>query len=332
MNVQGYLNEDGLVMLALCSSFGINNLGRDVSLEPFTPTEWNQLERKLAWCSLKNPSSLNGLSVEQLTKYLSIVPQEAERIVQLLQRAGRLALGLEYLFSQGIWAVSRRDNLYPKRLRETLKHHAPTVLFGAGQPSLLDKTGIAVVGSRNIDQPGAAFARTVGQRIAEANLTVVSGGARGSDRIAMDGAMDAEGTAIGILADSLEATIRKSDVREMLLGERLLLLTPYSPTAGFSVGAAMGRNKLIYALAEFAIVVSSDFQTGGTWAGALEAFKGGWCSVFVRAGENVPKGNRELMKLGAVPFAEAELDNTEDLLTWLRKMSPPQSTELDLFG
>src|SRR5207237_5107128 len=125
------------------------------------------------------------------------------------------------------------------------------------------------------------------------------GGARGTDRIAMDGAMEAEGTAIGALADSLEATIRKSDVRELLLDGRLLLLTPYAPTAGFSIGGAMGRNKVIYGLSEFAVVVSSEVNSGGTWAGAVEALKANWCPVFARDGSGIPEGNRALIKRGA---------------------------------
>jgi predicted Rossmann fold nucleotide-binding protein DprA/Smf involved in DNA uptake len=35
----------------------------------------------------------------------------------------------------------------------------------------------------------------------------------------------------------------------------------------------MGRNKLIYGLADFGVVVSSDYKTGGTWSGAVEALK-----------------------------------------------------------
>src|SRR5207302_8594164 len=159
--------------------------------------------------------------------------------------------------------------------------------------------GIAVVGSRNIDETGAAFARKVGHKVAAARSCLVSGGARGTDRIAMDGAMEADGVAAGALADSLESTVRKSDVRELLLDGRLVLVTPYAPTAGFSVGAAMGRNKVIYGLAEFGVVVSSDYQTGGTWAGAVEALKAGWCPVLARDGDGVPRGNKELLKLGA---------------------------------
>jgi predicted Rossmann fold nucleotide-binding protein DprA/Smf involved in DNA uptake len=93
----------------------------------------------------------------------------------------------------------------------------------------------------------------------------------------MQAALEADGIAFGALADSLERTARQADVREFVSDGKLILLTPYAPTAGFSVGAAMGRNKLIYGLGEFAIVVSSDHETGGTWAGAVEALKANWC-------------------------------------------------------
>jgi DNA processing protein len=51
---------------------------------------------------------------------------------------------------------------------------------------------------------------------------------------------------------------------------QLVLVSPYDPGAGFNVGNAMQRNKLIYALADAALVVNSDFEKGGTWTGAVE--------------------------------------------------------------
>jgi DNA processing protein len=192
----------------------------------------------------------------------------------------------------------------------------------------LSKGGVAVIGSRNIDEAGAAFAREVGRRAAAARLPVVSGGARGTDRLAMEGALEAGGVALGVLADSLERTVRQPDLRQLLLDSQLVLLTPYAPAAGFSVGAAMGRNKVIYGLADYAVVVSSDYQTGGTWAGATEALKGGWCPVFAREGPNVPKGNQELLKQGAAPLPESELSQIEDL----REHAKSPATQRDLFG
>ena len=331
MDPHEYLSDDGHALLALCSAFALPDDVSATGPSPFTLSEWNQLARQLQSSSLKRPADLQGRTANELSKDLGLPVQDAERISRLLERSGGLALQLEGLFSRGLWALTRLDERYPARLRETLKHQAPTVLFGAGEIELLQRPGVAVIGSRNIDEAGTAFARQIGGKAAAANLAVVSGGARGTDRLAMEGVLAADGVALGALADSLEATIRKADVREFLLDGRLALVTPYAPTAGFSVGAAMGRNKVIYGLAEFAVVVSSDFQTGGTWAGAVEALKGGWCPMFARDGANVAKGNRELLKLGAAPLPESELEEINDLAEWMRDHAKANVAEPDFF-
>ena len=332
MNVCDYLSDDGLALLALCSGFALPEGTAAGGSAPFTLSEWNKLARQIPDSPLKQPSALHGRTPEQLAQDLGILPGDAERIAQLLDRAGRLALELEGLFSRGLWALTRVDELYPKKLRDTLKHQAPTVLFGAGDPQLLGRGGVAIIGSRNIDEAGTTFAREVGRKAAAARLPVVSGGARGTDRLAMGAALEASGVALGVLADSLERTVRQPDLRQLLLDGQLVLVTPYVPTAGFSVGGAMGRNKVIYGLADFAVVVSSDFQTGGTWAGAVEALKGGWCPMFVRDGANVPKGNRELLKLGAAPLAEDDLASAGNLADWLRAHAKGRPVERDLFA
>lgn len=332
MNVSDYLNDDGLVVLALCSAFALPEGGGGGEAAPFTLSEWNKLARLIHDSPLKQPAALHGHSAEILAKDLGLPPDDAERIARLLDRSGRLALELEGLFSRGMWALTRMDEQYPKQLRDRLKHQAPTVIFGAGEPQLLSRGGVAVIGSRNIDGVGTAFAQEVGRKASGARLPVVSGGARGTDRLAMGAALDAGGVAFGVLADSLERTIRQPDLRQLLLDGQLVLLTPYAPTAGFSVGAAMGRNKVIYGLADFAVVVSSDYQTGGTWAGAVEALKAGWCPVFARDGAELPKGNRELLKLGAAPLAETDLKTTDSLADWMREHAKTKPVERDLFG
>ena len=332
MNISDYLNDDGLVMLALCSAFGLPEGGGAGEPAPFKLSEWNKLARQIQDSPLKQPAALPGHTADKLAKALVLPPEDAERLARLLDRSGRLALELEGLFSRGMWAISRADEWYPKKLRDTLKHQAPTVLFGAGDARLLSRGGVAVIGSRNIDEVGTAFAQEVGRRAAGARLPVVSGGARGTDRLAMGAALEAGGIAFGVMADSLDRTVRQPDLRQMLLDGQLVLLTPYAPTAGFSVGAAMGRNKVIYGLADFAVVVSSDHQTGGTWAGAAEALKAGWCPVFARDGADVPKGNRELLKLGAAPLTESDLKTSDSLADWLRDHARTKPVERDLFG
>jgi len=329
MDVREYLNDDGQALLALCSPFALTDERLDGG--PFTLAEWNKIEKQIQQSSWKHPAELQGRTADQIAKTLSISMGDANRIARLLERSGRIALELENIFSRGMWVVTRMDQLYPAKLRDTLKHQAPTVLFGAGEIQLLGRGGVAVIGSRNIDEAGTLFAREAGRKIAESGLPVISGGARGTDRLAMEGALQSGGFAIGALADSLEATIRKADVRDFVINGRLALLTPYSPTAGFSIGAAMGRNKVIYGLADFAIVVSSDYQTGGTWAGASEALKTNWCPVFVRESADAPKGNRELVKLGAVGLPEEELGKISNLTNWMREKVKRTLVEQELF-
>jgi predicted Rossmann fold nucleotide-binding protein DprA/Smf involved in DNA uptake len=104
--------------------------------------------------------------------------------------------------------------------------------------------------------------------------------------------------------------------REGIRSGQLVLISTYNPEAGFTIGNAMGRNKYVYALADFAVVVSSDYQKGGTWAGADEELrreKGH--PVFVRIGATVPKGNAELLRIGAQPFpTEAFGSNLKECL------------------
>ena len=72
----------------------------------------------------------------------------------------------------------------------------------------------------------------------------------------------------------------------------------------------MGRNKLIYALADFSLVVSAEHKKGGTWAGAEEELKReNHIKVFVRTGINIPQGNNKLLELGAIEWPEQTNDN-----------------------
>ena len=119
----------------------------------------------------------------------------------------------------------------------------------------------------------------------------------------MRGAQDAGGIVVGILADSLERAAVRREHREALMNGRLALICPYDPAARFNVGHAMQRNKLIYALADAALVVNSDYGKGGTWAGATEQLgRLKFVPVYVRADGDVGKGLAELQRLGARPW------------------------------
>ena len=103
-----------------------------------------------------------------------------------------------------------------------------------------------------------------------------------------------------VLADRLERAATHRDHRDALMNDRLVLICPYDPAAGFLVGHAMQRNKLIYALADAALVVSAEFEKGGTWAGAVEQLdRHRFVSVYVRPTNEMGRGLGGLLARGA---------------------------------
>jgi predicted Rossmann fold nucleotide-binding protein DprA/Smf involved in DNA uptake len=247
----------------------------------------------------------------------------ARRVAALLDRAGPVAIELQRLADMGVWCVTKLDEEYPGRLKQRLPStQSPPALFGAGPTGLLAKDGIAIIGSRNVDEAGLDFAQQLGMRCGDEGMNAVSGGARGVDRAAMMGALDSGGSAIGVLADSLEKSIRARDVRQFLLEGQLVLLSSALPGDGFAVGRAMERNKYIYCLAEYAIVVATDAGKGGTWAGAVENLRRNWgVPLFVRSEPGSPPGNELLLSPQAKalrsPIPILSVPRRHELADWL---------------
>jgi predicted Rossmann fold nucleotide-binding protein DprA/Smf involved in DNA uptake len=221
------------------------------------------------------------------------------RLENLLNRGGALGLALEKWERAGLWVITRSDPEYPERLKRRLRLKSPPVLFGCGNKMLLDRGGIAVVGSRDADQRDIAFSENLGDAVATQGYSVVSGGARGVDESTMLGALRNDGTAIGVVANNLLRTVSSAKYRKFLISGDLVLITPFNPEAGFNVGNAMSRNRYIYCLSDAAVVVSSTPNKGGTWSGALEDLKAEWVPLWVKRTESTKSGNSELVEKGA---------------------------------
>jgi hypothetical protein len=180
----------------------------------------------------------------------------------------------------------------------------------AGRVASLDEGGLGVVGSREVDDKGAAVAALAAEHAVALGHQVVSGLARGVDQASMAAALRCGGQVVGVPTEGLRRVGRQSDVRRAVLEDRLVLASPYAPDAGFTAGNAMGRNKLIYAMADVTLVVASDDGRGGTWGGAVEALRRGFGRVAVWTGAGAGPGNEPLVRKGA-----AAVDDVEELFT-----------------
>lgn len=297
------------------------------SVAPLTSREYWTLTQ------LAPVEEIVGLTAEEIGSKFGVKPGLAERLPSLLERGRALAFAIEELEHGGIWVLTADDERYPKRLRERLGDSAPAILYGVGDISLLHDDGIGIVGSRDIGPESAEVASQVARFAASQQISVVSGGARGVDMQAMNAAFKADGNVIAVLADSLVRTTREPSVRQAVANGKVCLVTPYSPSAPFSAGNAMGRNKIIYALSRGTVVVRSDIDSGGTWAGATEALKNDYGAVWTWLGAGAGPGNQPLVERGA-----KELHSGEDLhallsddLTAIDKSQTADSVTMTLF-
>ena len=248
-------------------------LGRSARAETLTPMEYYSLHHLLRSMK-KNPADLvepgaEGL-LDRCVRNINKPAFNRERLQRLLDRGILLTQAVESWRKRAIWVVCHRDKAYPQRLKERLKDKAPAILYGCGDQTLLNAGGLAVVGSRHLNEEILKFANRIGNLAASAKRTIVSGGARGVDQAAMNGALESGGKSIGILAHGLKRASTNRAQRDPILNKQLVLISPYDPSSGFNVGHAMQRNKLIYSLADAAVVVNAEIGKGGTWNGAIE--------------------------------------------------------------
>lgn len=294
------LSDNAMCAVLLCSHVGLK---AESDLKPLSLGEWSTFLDKVVEKGLE-PKVLLDRNAEWESA-LSYSADQTERIRQLVLRGGSVALELDNLDHKGIKIVTQFDDTYPTLLKK-LKKKKPPVLFYTGDITLAQKIGIAIVGSRDVDEAGMLFTKRLAEKAARERLVLFSGGAKGVDSISEATVLNNGGAAVVYVTDSLLSRIKRQDVLRYLAEDRLLLISSEKPDVGFSVGRAMNRNKYIYASAYYGtFVVSSDCDKGGTWAGAIEALHNGWGQVFVWDHSGYA-GNRKLIEKGAIPYELSE--------------------------
>jgi predicted Rossmann fold nucleotide-binding protein DprA/Smf involved in DNA uptake len=314
----GNLNKDSLAIMLLCSNLALNY--KIDKVKPFTAIEWSKFAKLLLNSSIKRPANLFNLSKKDLKEQLFINDNECDRIMALLSKAGQLGFEINNLNNLGINIITRAEKEFPKVLKEKLKDKCPPVIYYCGDISILNNKLVGVVGSREIDTYGLEFTKKIAHKIVKEGYSLVSGGARGADSVSQEEVLLNGGKVAAFIADSMIAKIKKKEIREAIMSNNLLLMSAINPKSGFTVYSAMDRNKYIYCLSDITVVVSSDYNKGGTWAGATENLKSNWVPMVVRYEDNIPKGNNELIKLGGIkleesnfelPFKEYKIENKD---------------------
>jgi DNA processing protein len=159
-------------------------------------------------------------------------------------------------------AITRACPGYPRRLSDL--PDPPPVLFTEGDPTVLERPGVAIVGTRHLTAYGASVAHRIAWACARAGLVVWSGLARGIDTHAHLGALSARGRTGAVLGHGLGHTAPPSNrrLRERLVAEGGLLLSAWPDEVPPTKHTFPERNQWIAALSTRVVVVEAPERSG----------------------------------------------------------------------
>lgn len=221
----------------------------------------------------------------------------------------------------GIRVITWEQNEYPAMLREI--PYPPPVLYVKGTLTS-DELCISVVGTRTATSYGRRVAEALGEGLAQAGITVVSGLARGIDGIAQSSALEAGGRSIGVLGCGLSRIYPQEHRR---LAERVVqngaILSEFPMTTPPYAGNFPRRNRIIAGLSRVTVVVEAGEKSGALLT-ADHAVNQGKDVYAVPGPVNYPsfRGCHGLIKEGA-----SLLEGVEDILEDLGMKAGTVSTK-----
>jgi DNA processing protein len=188
---------------------------------------------RLAWMALTLTPEMGPTRIGKSMARLGAAERVFEASLTELEGAGMPARAAQFVFDgraraaaedevkrvadAGGGFLTRDDAAYPTRLQEIFD--PPPVLWTRGDVALLERPGIAIVGTRQPTPYGAGMAEMLARDLANRRLTIFSGMARGVDTAAHKGALDASGRTVAVWGTGIDVVYPKENKK---LAERIV--------------------------------------------------------------------------------------------------------------
>ena len=219
-----------------------------------------RIERSLEGRPGNRARELLALGDETLT---AAVGGRPEMVRRAQERKPELLRGA--VAGAGSWACCSHDPAFPPSVRRL--DDAPRVLFGRGDPRLLEGLGsdrcVTIVGARRPSAYGREMAEQLGRELGAAGLVVVSGMALGIDSCAHEGALAAGGLTVAVLGSGPDVPhpMRMRHLHERI-GERGLVLSELPPQTAPRRWTFPARNRIMAVLGAMTVVVEGRERSG----------------------------------------------------------------------
>jgi DNA processing protein len=172
-----------------------------------------------------------------------------------------LAAELKRVADFGCHILIPTDEEYPASLRQI--YDPPIVLYVKGKLTTNDKNSVALVGSRQTTHYGLEVARKLGYQLAYMGVTVVSGGARGIDTAAHQGALNAKGRTVAVLGTGINLVFpaENAELFERIAGSGAVVTQfPFNRTADKQTFPI--RNRIVAGMTLGTVVVEANLTSG----------------------------------------------------------------------
>jgi len=258
-------------------------------------------------------------SQDELLRVRGIGPEVAAAIAGWEQSVD-LSAELRRIREFGCRILTQADAEYPDLLRQI--YDPPIVLYVKGGLTPQDKNAVALVGSRTTTHYGVEAARKLAYQLAYVGVTVVSGGARGIDTAAHQGALAARGRTVCVLGTGIN---RVTPPENAELFERIAahgaVLTQFPFNRNADKQSFPIRNRIVAGMSLGTVVVEADLHSGALITANFATEYGR--QVFAVPGRiDSPrsKGCHDLIKKGAKLCEDAE-----DILSEFEYLFPPSN-------
>jgi len=223
----------------------------------------------------------------------------------------------------GCRIVTQADPEYPELLRQI--YDPPFVLYAKGELLPKDKNSVSIVGSRLTTHYGIEVARKLAYQLAYLGVTVVSGGARGIDSAAHQGALSGNGRTIAVLGTGINLVFPSENVQ---LYERIAasgaLITQFPFNRPGDKQSFPIRNRIVAGMTLGTVVVEANLTSGALiTANFANEYGRQVFAVPGRIDSPRSKGCHELIKKGA-----KLCEGAEDILSEFEYLFPPSNRSL----
>lgn len=263
------------------------------------------------------PEAILAASKTQLERVPGIGPELSNAIANW-EKTVDLKGELQRIAEFGCNIVVQSDSNYPDLLKQI--YDPPIVLYVKGELTEKDKNCVAIVGSRLTTHYGTEVARKLAYQLAYIGVTIVSGGARGIDTSAHQGALNAKGRTIAVMGTGINLVFpaENAELFERIAGDGALISQfPFNRKAdkqSFPI-----RNRLVAGMTLGTVVVEANLTSGALITARMANDNGR--QVFAVPGRiDSPrsKGCHELIKNGGAKLCES----AEDILSEFEYLFP----------